>query len=98
MKINTKKAKEIAKILNIDLRKFPLKLWKKAIEIELEHGLRDKRTNVTDNNLIMTAKIALAHIIEYPDYYQRLHVMEKKAGKFWRNKRKPNIFKSNKNH
>ena len=33
-----------------------------GVNVELEHGLRDKRTNVTDNDSITTGKIALAHL------------------------------------
>lgn len=40
----------------------------------------------------MTAKIAIAHLTESPDYYQRLHKMESQVEKYWKNKNKPNIF------
>jgi len=57
-----------------------------GIEIELEHGKRSKETNITNDNLIMTLKILLAHLREYPDYYIRLKKMEKDAKKYWKNK------------
>jgi CBS domain-containing protein len=47
-----------------------------GMEVELEHGRRDPLTNVTDDDPLMTAKIALAHLRELPDYYTRLAVME----------------------
>lgn len=47
-----------------------------GMEVELEHGGRDPLTNVTDDDPLVTAKIALAHIRELPDYYARLAVME----------------------
>ena len=47
--------------------------------VELEHGLRDHLTNVTDDKPLMTAKIALAHLREFPDYYTRLERMEQEA-------------------
>jgi len=66
---------------------------KKGMNVELEHGTIDPRTNVTNDNLIKTAKIALAHIIEFPDYYKRLDTMERDAKIYWRNKKKQrNIF------
>ena len=40
-----------------------------GINIELEHGTVDPKTNVTNDNLIITAKIALAHLNEYSNYY-----------------------------
>ena len=46
---------------------------------ELEHGARDPQTNVTDDDVIITAKIARAHLNEFPDYYTRLAKMEAEA-------------------
>ena len=59
----------VAKILNIDLKNFSFDDIKKGINIELEHGKINPKTNITNNNLIMTAKIALAHLNEFPNYY-----------------------------
>ena len=59
----------VAKILNIDFKNFSFDDFKKGINIELEHGKINPKTNITNNNLIMTAKIALAHLNEFPNYY-----------------------------
>ena len=56
---------------NIDFTKFPLADFITGINIELEHGLVNPLTNVTDNDLLKTAKIALAHLNEFPDYYNK---------------------------
>jgi hypothetical protein len=47
--------------------------------VELEHGGRDPRTDVTHDDPVVTAKIALAHLNEFPDYYTRLDKMEEEA-------------------
>ena len=60
---------KIAKELNIDFSKFSKNDFLTGLNIELEHGLINPNTNVTDNNLEKTAKIALAHLNEFPDYY-----------------------------
>jgi len=62
---------EVAQQLNIDFSKFSLSDFITGINIELEHGLIDPLTNVTNNNLLTTAKIALAHLNEYPNYYNK---------------------------
>ena len=54
------------------------------MNVELEHGKRDRATNVTNDDMIITGKIALAHLNEFPDYYTRLVKMEKEADKFWK--------------
>lgn len=61
----------IARFLNIDFSKFPFEDFKRGINIELEHGKENMNTDVTDNDLIKTAKIALAHLNEFPNYYNK---------------------------
>ena len=56
------------------------------MDVELEHRPVDGHTNVTDDNLLMTGKIALAHLNEFPDYYIRSEEMEKEAEDFWENR------------
>ena len=56
-----------------------------GLKIELEHGTKFPETNVTNDDLIETGKIALAHLGEYSDYYTRLEELEAKAKKFWSN-------------
>jgi hypothetical protein len=54
-----------------------------GMDVELEHGTQDHETNVTDDETSVTAKIARAHLNEFPDYYSRLAVMETEAEAFW---------------
>ena len=61
----------VANELNIDFTKFSLNDFIAGINIELEHGLIVPETNVTNDNLLLTAKIALAHLNEFPDYYNK---------------------------
>jgi hypothetical protein len=77
-------AKKIGEGLGIDWSKFNVKQFQKGMNVELEHGARDSKTNVTNDDALMTGKIALAHLNEYPDYYTRLSEMEKEAEKFLR--------------
>ena len=58
---------------------FSLEQFRMGMDVELEHGTRDPETNVTDDDVIMTAKIARAHLNEFPDYYTRLAKMEAEA-------------------
>jgi hypothetical protein len=66
-------AKQLGKYYNIDFDVVPFKEWHTGLNIELEHGSKLGRlTNVTKNTLKLTAKIALAHLIEDPRYYYYL--------------------------
>jgi hypothetical protein len=62
-----------------DTSLFGLEQFRMGMDIELEHGTRDPATNVTGDDVIMTAKIARAHLNEFPDYYTRLAKMEAEA-------------------
>ncbi|MDD5625865.1 MAG: hypothetical protein PHG83_01715 [Patescibacteria group bacterium] len=81
--ISTEKAKQIGESLGIDWTKFDIEQFRMGMDVELEHGLQDAHTNVTNDDLTTTGKIALAHLNEFPDYYTRLEKMEKEADDFW---------------
>jgi hypothetical protein len=78
-------AKQIGDALGIDWQAFDVEQFQMGLEVELEHGARDDQTNVTDDDTLITGKIALAHLKEFPDYYTRLSVMEKEADEYWAN-------------
>lgn len=58
-----------ASVLGVIFDQFTPEEFLDGILIELEHGVVSPETNVTNNDLIVTAKIALAHLNEYPNYY-----------------------------
>ena len=78
-----KEAKEIGEKLGIKWDEFDVDQFRRGMDVELEHGTVDMATNVTNDDPLMTGKIALAHLNEFPDYYDRLEKMEKEADKFW---------------
>jgi len=73
-------AKSTGESLGIDWSKFDIEQFKMGMNVELEHGTRDPHTNVTNDDPVMTGKIALAHLNELPDYYTRLEKMEEDQG------------------
>ncbi|MBU3922620.1 hypothetical protein KJ684_00070 [Patescibacteria group bacterium] len=75
----TEEAKKIGDSIGIDWNKYNLEEFRMGLRVELEHGLCDSQTNVTNDDEIITGKIALAHLKEIPDYYTRLDKMEKEA-------------------
>lgn len=83
---NETEAKKIGNALKIDWKKVSLDQFTKGLNVELEHGLIDKETNVTDNDGKLTGEIAWAHLKEFPDYYTRLAKMEKTAKDHFKNK------------
>ncbi|MBU0731582.1 hypothetical protein KKC88_01745 [Patescibacteria group bacterium] len=82
----TGQAKEIGEKLGIDWSKWDVEQFRMGMDVELEHGTVDPNTNVTDDDPLMTGKIALAHLNEYADYYTRLDKMEEEAEDFWEKK------------
>ena len=63
--------------------RFDVEQLRMGMDVELEHGTQDLETNVTDDDVLVTAKIARAHLNEFPDYYSRLAVMESEAEAYW---------------
>ncbi len=76
-----KEASEVASKIGINwgLVNFDLEQFVNGMNVELEHGAIDQETNVTNDDPIMTGKIAWAHLKEIGDYYDRLDIMEKEA-------------------
>jgi len=74
-------ASAVAEAIGIDFDEvaFDLEQFRRGMEVELEHGLADPVTNVTNDDPILTGKIAWAHLREFPDYYDRLDRMEAEA-------------------
>jgi hypothetical protein len=81
-------AKRLGDALGISWEEVDLEEFQTGLAVELEHGLRSPKTNVTGDDEILTAKIALAHLDEFPDYYTRLMKLEKEAEEFWGQKRR----------
>ena len=78
-KFTTEEARWIGEQIGIDWKVYDIEQFKMGLEVELEHGIVNPVTNVTNDDLTMTAKIALAHLNEIPDYYTRLQKMEDDA-------------------
>jgi len=74
-------ARRTGEEIGIDWSKAPFDVeqFRMGLEVELEHGRRDPRTDVTHDDPIVTGKIALAHLNEFSDYYTRLDKMEEEA-------------------
>ena len=74
-------ARRIGEKIGIDWSSAPFDVeqFRMGMDVELEHGLHDLLTNVTDSDPVVTGKIALAHLKEFPDYYTRLAKMEAEA-------------------
>jgi hypothetical protein len=72
-------ARRLGESLRVDWKRFTVEQFHKGLEVEMEHGLCDLATNVTNSNPTLTAKIVLAHLNKIPDYYTRLEQMEREA-------------------
>ena len=69
-----------------DTSPFDVDQFRAGLDVELEHGTHDPQTNVSESDPIVTGKIALAHLKEFPDYYTRLRKMELEAEESWAKK------------
>lgn len=85
--LNTKKIIEIGDAIGIDWNEVDLGEFAQGVKEELEHGdmfaIDPSDTNVTNDDVNMTAKIAWAHLKEVPDYYTRLEALETEGEEHW---------------
>jgi Protein of unknown function (DUF5661) len=72
-------AKRVGDEIGVDWSRFDLEQFRRGMDVEFEHGSHDPQTDVTHDDPIVTGKIALAHMKEFPDYYERLDRMEAEA-------------------
>jgi hypothetical protein len=80
---SAEEARTIGDSLGIDWGVIPLEEFRMGLAVELEHGAQEPATDVTNDSLVVTGKIALAHLNEFPDYYTRLGKMEAEAEAYW---------------
>jgi len=75
-KVSMKEAKIILAEVNTRKMAIDPKEFQAGLEVELEHGMRFKDANVTNNHPLLTGLIVLAHLKESLDYYKLLEVAE----------------------
>jgi Protein of unknown function (DUF5661) len=75
----------------------PLEQFHRGMAVEMEHGVQFANfpdlTDVTDDSLDKSCKIAIAHFSENPRYYIFLADMEKRADKYWKTRTMPKLFR-----
>ena len=71
-------AREVGDQIGVDWGRFDLEQFRAGMDVEYEHGSRDPQTDVTGDDPIVTGKIALAHMKEFPDYYERLRAWSRR--------------------
>ena len=83
----TEQARLVGDEIGVDWDRFDVEQFRFGMDVEFEHGSRDPQTDVTGDDPILTGKIALAHMKEFPDYYERLERMEQEAVRYWATQR-----------
>lgn len=84
--IDKKISNTLFREFNINPKAINRKMWNYALNVEFEHK------DITGGDLILTTKIVLAHLLEFPNYYTFLKKMESKLKKYWSGKNKPILF------
>jgi hypothetical protein len=79
----SEEARRVGDEIGVDWNRFDLEQFRRGMDVEFEHGSHDPQTDVTHDDPIVTGKIALAHMKEFPDYYERLEHMEAEAERYW---------------
>jgi chromosome condensin MukBEF MukE localization factor len=80
-------ARRVGDEIGVDWSRFDVEQFRLGMDVEFEHGSHDPQTDVTHDDPVVTGKIALAHMKEFPDYYERLERMEAEAERDWSDRR-----------
>ena len=83
----SEQARRVGDEIGVDWNRVDLEQFRLGMDVEFEHGSHDAQTDVTHDDPIVTGKIALAHMKEFPDYYERLERMEAEAERYWSSQR-----------
>lgn len=86
--MSAEEARNLGDSLGLNWQTVDLEQFRRGLEVELEHGSHDPETDVTHDDLMLTGKIAWAHLKEFPDYYTRLDKLEEEASAYWAEQRK----------
>lgn len=86
-RISAEEAKQVGATLGINWTRVDVEQFRRGLEVEFEHGSHDPETNVTNDDAVLTGKIAWAHLKEFPDYYTRLDRLEAEADAYWASRR-----------
>jgi hypothetical protein len=85
--VSAEEAMRVGAALGINWKTIDAEEFRRGMEVEFEHGARDPETNVTNDDVTLTGKIAWAHLKEFPDYYTRLDRLETEADAYWASRR-----------
>lgn len=85
--ITHEQATRIGAALGINWAAVDVEQFRRGLGVEFEHGSHDPETNVTNDDEVLTGKIAWAHLKEFPDYYTRLERLEAEADAYWASRR-----------
>jgi hypothetical protein len=80
---DVEQAKALGDRLGVDWTSIDPEQFRKGVEVEFEHGSVDQETNITNDDPLLTGKVAWAHLKEIPDYYDRLEAMEAEGEAYW---------------
>ena len=84
-RVTDAQADGVIRALGLNPAAVSTKTMGKALQVEMEHGsMFGAVTDVTENDLVATGRVGLAHLMEFRDYYERLERMEEEADAEWK--------------
>jgi Protein of unknown function (DUF5661) len=73
-------ARKIGDSMSVDWGKCDLEQFRIGLFVELEEGMDDPTTDVSDEEIRSTGQIVLGHLDEQPDYYtEKYHMFAESA-------------------
>lgn len=70
--MNKNEIKRLCYTIGVNYKDFNMQEMLRGYKVELEHGKVNPTTNITNDDPVMTFKIAMAHLMEDGLYYSKL--------------------------
>jgi hypothetical protein len=77
--VSSEEAKRIGESLHIDWDQFDLEQFRQGLMGEPRESAKDPEIDQAIDGVLLTGKVVLAHMQEFPDYFTRLEKLEEEA-------------------
>jgi hypothetical protein len=80
--ISSDEAKRIGEALHVDWEQVDLEQFRQGLMGEHEQAAIDPETGLTYEGVLLTGKVVLAHMQEFPDYFTRLAKLKEEVDEY----------------
>lgn len=81
--ISSEEAQRIGESLHLDWDRIDLEQFRQGLMGEVDQANMDPETGRTYDSILLSGKLVVAHMQEFPDYFTRLEKLKAEADEHW---------------